>query len=135
MIRLTHETPIRLGVAPADFRCGIDGFAARCRTLLGEEPAGGTLYVFINRARTMIRCLAHDGTGHWLMTKRLSRGRFTGWPTTAGAAMTQASARELRALLESGSWQGKADLRRHARERAASARPCPAPHPTSSSLP
>ena len=63
MIRLTHESVIRLGVAPADFRCGIDGFAARCRTLLGEEPSGGTLYVFINRARTMIRCLAHDGTG------------------------------------------------------------------------
>jgi len=135
MIHLTHETSIRLGVAPADFRCGIDGFAARCRTLLGEEPAGGTLYVFINRARTMIRCLAHDGTGYWLMTKRLSRGRFTAWPTTAEATMTQASARELRALLESGSWQGEPTPRRHARERAASVHPCPAPPPTASSPP
>ena len=135
MIHLTHESVIRLGVAPADFRCGIDGFAARCRTLLGEEPAGGTLYVFINRARTMIRCLAHDGTGYWLMTKRLSRGRFTGWPTTADVDMTAASARELRALLESGSWRAEPAPRRHALERAASAGPCPVPRSTSSSPP
>ena len=133
MIHLTRDTPILLGIAPADFRCGIDGFAARCRTLLGEEPAGGTLYVFINRARTMIRCLVHDGTGYWLMTKRLSRGRFTRWPSAVEAPMTVADARELRVLLESGSWQGGPAPRRHALERAASARPCPAPRPTSSS--
>ena len=132
MIRLTHDTPIVLGVAPADFRCGIDGFAARTRELLGRDPRDGTLYVYINRARTMIRCLAHDGSGFWLMTKRLSRGRFTHWPTTPEAKLTAASARALRTLLESGSWQG--EPQRHAPERAVSAHPCPAPRPASSSL-
>ena len=36
--------------------------------------------VFINRNKTMIRALTYDGTGFWLMTKRLSKGKFTGWP-------------------------------------------------------
>ena len=103
MIRLTHDTPIVLGVAPADFRCGVDGFAARTRELLGRDPTDGTLYVYTNRARTMIRGLAYDGTGFWLLTKRLSRGRFGGWPS-GEAPMTAASARALRALLDGGPW-------------------------------
>ena len=104
MILLTHDTPILLGVAPADFRKGIDGFQQLCRAALGEDPESGTVYVFVNRARTMIRALTHDGTGYWLMTKRLSSGRVTGWPTSDGL-VSPASARELRALLHGGSWQ------------------------------
>ena len=93
-----------LGVAPADFRCGIDGFAARTAELLGRDPRDGTLYVYINRARTMIRGLAYENNGYWLMTKRLSKGRFGGWPT-GEAPMTQAHARAVRVLLDGGPWQ------------------------------
>jgi transposase len=39
-------------------------------------PRSGTLFVFINRNKTMVRSLIYDGTGFWLMTKRLSKGRF-----------------------------------------------------------
>ena len=98
MIQLTHQTPILLGVAPADFRKGIDGFVALCDTTLGRTPRDGTVLVFINRARTMLRALSYDGNGYWLMTKRLSQGRFSGWPT-AEQAMTPASARQLRQLI------------------------------------
>lgn len=104
MIHLTRHTPILLGLAPADFRGGIDGFAARCRRLLGHEPVPGTLHVFINRSATMIRVLVRDGSGFWLATKRLSRGRFRGWPSGADATLSTGSARALRALLESGTW-------------------------------
>ena len=65
VILLTHDTPILLGVAPADFRKGIDGFQQLCRAALGEDPESGTVYVFVNRARTMIRALTHDGS--WLL--------------------------------------------------------------------
>lgn len=104
MILLTHDTPILLGVQPADFRKGIDGFQALCRGALGEDPRSGTVYVFANRARTMIRALSYDGTGFWLMTKRLSTGRVTGWPTSEGV-VSATSARELRVLLHGGTWQ------------------------------
>ena len=86
MIFLTHQTPILLGVAPADFRKGIDGFVAVCEQTLALQPRDGTVFVFINRARTMIRALSYDGSGYWLMTKRLSKGRFAGWPIGTEAA-------------------------------------------------
>jgi transposase len=98
MILPTHETPILLGVAPADFRRGIDGFVALCKNELAQEPRSGCVFVFINKARTMIRALSYDGTGYWLMTKRLSRGKFSDWPT-GQMALSSTRARELRIIL------------------------------------
>ena len=103
MILLTRDTRILLGVQPADFRKGIDGFQGLCRAALGQDPTDGTLYVFINRANTMIRALAYHESGFWLMTKRLSRGRFKGWPTI-GEPLSPSSAEALRALLGGGTW-------------------------------
>jgi len=80
MIHLTTDTQILLAIEPADFRMGIDGLAARCRGTLAAEPRSGVLFVFINRSKTMIRTLAFDDNGFWLMTKRLSKGKFKGWP-------------------------------------------------------
>lgn len=105
MIRLTRETRILLATAPTDFRVGIDGLAARCRLVLEQDPRSGALIVFINRARTMIRALVYDGNGFWLMTKRLSRGRFDGWPTDGGT-VSSVSAQQLTRLLQCEvSWQ------------------------------
>ncbi|MFT4927399.1 MAG: transposase [Phenylobacterium sp.] len=98
MIQLTAQTHILLATQPADFRCGIDGLAAICRSRLASDPRSGSLFVFINRSKTMIRTLVYDGTGFWLMTKRLSQGKFKDWPT-AGAPMNAVAAKYLRALL------------------------------------
>ena len=103
MILLTHETRILLGVVPADFRRGIDGFVALCQNTLALQPRDGSVFVFINRAHTMIRALSYDGNGYWLMTKRLSKGRFTGWPS-GQRALSHASARELRIILSGAAW-------------------------------
>ena len=104
MIPLTASTPILVATAPADFRKAIDGFVALCQHGLGRDPRSGTLYVFSNRARTMIRILAYEhtaeeaGRGYWLMTKRLSRGRFVGWPR-GEAPLSALAAHRLRQLL------------------------------------
>lgn len=104
MIPLTASTPILVATAPADFRKAIDGFVALCQHGLGQDPRSGTLYVFSNRARTMIRILAYEhtaeaaGRGYWLMTKRLSSGRFVGWPGGAGP-LNALAAHRLRQLL------------------------------------
>ncbi|MEJ2327015.1 MAG: IS66 family insertion sequence element accessory protein TnpB [Chromatiaceae bacterium] len=99
MIRLTHSTPVMVAIAPIDFRRQIDGLAAHCRQALSSDPMSGTWFVFINRGRTMIRVLVYDGTGFWLMTKRLSRGRFQGWPTADGSLSSMA-ARTLMQVLQ-----------------------------------
>jgi len=99
MIHLTRNTDIQVAIQPADFRQGIDGLAAICKQRLACNPRSGTLFVFINRNKTMIRALVYDNNGFWLMTKRLSKGKFRGWPT-ANQPITAMEAKSLRQLLD-----------------------------------
>jgi len=88
---------------PVSFRNGIDGLAAIARLVLKMEPMGGALFVFRNRARDMLRVLFYDGSGFWLCTKRLSKGRFSSWPAGDGTSpCSPLLARELQVLLWGG---------------------------------
>lgn len=99
MIHLTVDTKILLATQPADFRCGIDGFAALCRHQLKQEPRSGTLFVFTNRRKTMLRALCYDGSGFWLMSKRLTKGCFQDWPRHKQEGVTPLAAKQLKVLL------------------------------------
>ncbi len=98
MLQLTPQSRIFVALQPVDFRKGIAGLTAVCRQGLGENPLDGAVYVFRNRAGTTLKLLLYDGQGFWLCTKRLSQGRFQGWPT-APAPSVRLSARELSILL------------------------------------
>src|SRR5262245_42136907 len=101
MLQLTPHSRIFLALAPVDFRKGSAGLAALCRQALGENPLGGAVYVFRNRAGTTLKLLLYDGQGFWLCTQRLSRGRFQWWPT-APTPSGRLAARELTILLWNG---------------------------------
>lgn len=98
MIHLTEKTSIRVAIKPVDFRRQIDGLVAQCKQEYRKDPRDGVLYVFINRARSMIRFLHYDGTGYWLATKRLSQGRYEGWPSSC-TALSSLQASELRRII------------------------------------
>lgn len=102
MIHMTSDTRILLATKPADFRKGIDGFDALCRVALEQDSRSGTHFVFINRGKTMVRILSYDGTGFWLMTKRLAKGKFQGWPKQ-GEVISHMTAIELSQLLKGSS--------------------------------
>lgn len=99
MIHLTAQSHILIAIQPADFRCGIDGLAALCKQRLSQDPRNSSLFVFINRNRTMVRVLTYDGSGFWLMTKRLSKGRFQHWPRHHQDNITVMAAKQLKRLL------------------------------------
>jgi transposase len=101
MLQLSPHSRIFLATAPVDFRKGIDGLAAVCRQVLGDNPLEGAIYVFRNRASTALKLLLYDGQGYWLCLKRLSQGRFRWWPTTTDARVPLA-ARELLIVLWNG---------------------------------
>ncbi len=100
MIPVTAKASILLAVAPVNRRKQFDGLIAHCRQELSVDLCSGTFVAFINRAKTMIRVLVFDATGQWLMTKRISRDRFQGWPTGT-EPVSPLAARELMAILKS----------------------------------
>jgi transposase len=76
MLSLSPATRIFLAVAPIDGRKGFNGLSALVQGTLGQEPASGFLFVFINKARNRLKVLFWDGSGLILCTKRLERGTF-----------------------------------------------------------
>lgn len=59
-----------------DMRLGFDRLAHMARSRLGEDPEGGSLFVFGNRAATRVKCLWFDRSGYCLLYKRLHRAVF-----------------------------------------------------------
>ena len=102
MIQITPHMRILVAVAPVDFRKGIDGLAALCRQQLGTDPLSGTLFVFCSRRGHAIKCLIYDGQGFWLCQKRLSAGRYAGWPTGQAESPLRLDAHQLHLLLWNG---------------------------------
>jgi hypothetical protein len=99
---------ILVAVEPVDFRKGIDGLAGVCRRVLASDPFSGHVFVFRNRRRTSVKILIYDGQGFWLAQKRLSQGRFSWWPKSAGSPVGKLAAHELQLLL----WNGDPRLAR-----------------------
>jgi transposase len=101
MLQLAPQSRIFLATQPVDFRKGIDALAAVCRQALGQQPLSGVVFVLRNRSATALKILCYDGQGFWLCMKRLSKGRFTWWPTSA-QAQVPLCARDLLILLWNG---------------------------------
>jgi transposase len=102
MIQILPQMRILLAVEPVDFRKGIDGLAALCRATLDADPMSGALFVFCSRRRHALKCLVYDGQGFWICQKRLSRGRFAGWPKAESNASLRLDPHQLHLLLWNG---------------------------------
>lgn len=79
MLSFTGSLRVFLAVEPCDMRKGFEGLHALVNERLGENVRDGALFVFTNRRHTRLKVLYFDGTGLWVMTKRLEEGTFA-WP-------------------------------------------------------
>ena len=59
-----------------DMRKSFDGLSGLVRSALGANPLDGSLYVFVNRRRTLMKALYFEGDGYCIWAKRLERGQF-----------------------------------------------------------
>lgn len=99
----TLPSSVRIYVAAeaVDLRRGFDGLASATRSLIGQSPLSGHLFVFLNRRRNRVKILVWDRTGYVLLYKRLERGTFE-LPTVPkpGARHVEVDAGELGLMLE-----------------------------------
>ena len=79
MIGLGLATRVYLAAGATDMRKGFDGLFGIARDRLGMDPLSGHLFVFCNGRRNRLKVLYWDGSGLWICSKRLEKGRFS-WP-------------------------------------------------------
>ncbi|GHC05847.1 IS66 family insertion sequence element accessory protein TnpB [Cerasicoccus arenae] len=77
MLTLSHQLRIFVAVEPVDMRKQFDGLWAVARDHLGEDPKCGALFAFTNKSRNRLKLLYFDGTGVWVLAKRIEQGRLT----------------------------------------------------------
>lgn len=101
MLAFPHSVRIFVAVQPVDLRKQFNGLWAAAAEQLQEDPKQGAVFCFINRTRTRLKLLYWDGTGVWVLAKRLEQGRFS-WPAPGAAQAKLALAPEALALLVGG---------------------------------
>lgn len=79
MLSFSGSLKVLVAIEACDMRKGFNGLAALVEQRLGEDLKAGALFVFSNRRHTRIKILCWDGTGLWVLTKRLEQGTFS-WP-------------------------------------------------------
>ena len=92
---------IFVAVQPVDMRKQCNGLWTAAQEQLREDPKSGAVFAFINKNRTRLKLLYWDGTGVWVLAKRLERGRFS-WPAPSEKKHKLSLAPEALALLIGG---------------------------------
>lgn len=79
MLAFPASLRVFVATAPVDMRKQFNGLWAEAQERLKEDPRGGAIFAFCNKSRDRLKLLYWDGTGVWVLAKRLEKGRFS-WP-------------------------------------------------------
>ena len=79
MINFPSSVKVYLSVEPCDMRKSFNGLFSIAQNQLKEDPLAGGLFLFTNKRCNRLKILYCDGTGLWVLGKRLEQGRFS-WP-------------------------------------------------------
>lgn len=102
MLSFPGSLKVWVAIEPCDMRKGYDGLTALVTQRFDLPVENGALYVFSNRNRTRLKILYWDGTGLWLLGKRLEKGRFS-WPQASEGQQVKVNLRpEVLAMITDG---------------------------------
>jgi len=79
MFNFSNSLRVYLCVEPVDMRKAYNGLYAIAKHELNHNPMDGSVFIFSNRRRDRVKLLYWDGTGFWVLAKRLEKGTFW-WP-------------------------------------------------------
>jgi transposase len=92
MLIFTKSLRICLAVEPCDLRASFEKLAVLVKERLGEDERSSQVFVFGNRRKNRVKMLYWDGTGLWILTKKLEAGTYS-WPSGSEAGKTKLSLR------------------------------------------
>ena len=101
MLSFTGSLRVFVALEACDMRKGFDGLSGMVATKLNEDLQSGALFVFTNRSHTRLKIIYWDGSGLWLMAKRLEKGTFS-WPKDTDGKTKLALRPEALAMLTDG---------------------------------
>jgi transposase len=79
MLSFSGALKVYLATAPCDMRKSFNGLTVLVREKLQSDPLSGAAFLFTNKRRTLLKILYWDGSGLWVLSKRLEKGTFS-WP-------------------------------------------------------
>ena len=97
MIFDLSKTRIFLRPGHTDLRKAANGLSAIVEKEMEEDPFSGSIYIFCNHERRLLKAVYWDKTGFWLSQKRLEKDKYP-WPQDAKEAM-ELSGEQLQMLL------------------------------------
>jgi len=102
MISIAAGKRIVVATVPVDGRKGMDSLAALVQQALCDNPFSGDVFIFRTRRADRIRIVTWDGSGLWLLQKRLE-GRGFAWPPVKDGTIVLSPA-QVAMLLEGLEW-------------------------------
>jgi len=97
MLTLGSATRIFVATAPVDLRGSFNRLSSLVEQVLKQDPISGHWFVFTNKRRNRVKILVWDGSGLWVLAKRIEAGRLS-WPRNEDVT-ANLRAEELSALL------------------------------------
>jgi len=79
VLTLGPSIKVYLALGTMDMRKSFDALSGAVRQVLAQDPLSGHLFVFCGRRRHLVKILYWDGSGYWVVAKRLAKGTFA-WP-------------------------------------------------------
>lgn len=105
---------IFVGRGPIDMRKGFDGLSAAVIDVVDEDPQSGHLFVFFNKRLDRMKAIVWDGSGYWVIGKRLEHGRFRVFDrATERRGAFELSSTELALILDGIDLRGSKRRRTH----------------------
>ena len=117
MFGVGAATRIYLALGSTDMRKGCDGLYGLVRDHLMCDPLSGHLFLFSNAQRNRLKLIFWDGTGLWVCSKKLEKGRYR-WPVASEGQTKVTLSHEELAMLLGGIDLGQAHLRKWYRKPA-----------------
>jgi len=98
MLEFSQDCTVYIACGGTDLRKSFHSLAAIIKLKYNLDPYSRCMFAFCNRNRSLLKILRWDGSGFWLLMKRVDKGNFR-WPDTPDQ-MKQVSLKELRWLSE-----------------------------------